>query len=80
MESKTTKKMINLTPWNNGGESLYLELTAHEGRYITEKLILMSYGSNVELNTIGSFSSKNLMRIMEELQTFEITSLTNKED
>jgi hypothetical protein len=78
MESKS--KMINLTPWNNWGESLHLELTAHEGRYITEKLILMSYGSNVELNTIGAFSSKNLMRIMDEIKTFEIANLTNKEE
>ncbi len=64
---------VNLTPENNGGESIYLTLTAEEIGCITEELSLQSYGSSASFNTTGVFTSENLFKLAREVLKFELS-------
>jgi len=65
---------INLTPNLNGGECISLTLTANEIGCISEEFSMNSYGNCASFTTYGIFTSDNLLRILKEIQVFEITT------
>lgn len=66
-----SKFFYNLTPDNNGGESITLSCEYYEVGLATETLTLSSYGSCASLHTNGVFTSKNLFKLAEALRDFE---------
>ena len=71
--TKPKKLCVNLTPENNGGESVYLTFTAEEIGCICEELSLQSYGSSASFNTFGVFTSENLFKLAREVLKFELS-------
>jgi hypothetical protein len=67
------KLCVNLTPENNGGESVYLTLTVVDPDCISEELSLQSYGSSASFDTFGVFTSEKLFKLAREVLQFELS-------
>ena len=64
---------VNLTPENNGAESVYLTLTVVDPDCITEELSLLSGGNSASFNTMGIFTSEKLFKLARKVLQFELS-------
>lgn len=71
--TKSKKLCVNLTPENNGAESVYLTLTVVDPDYINEELSLQSGGNCASFNTFGVFTSEKLFKLAREVLKFELS-------
>lgn len=76
MEFKSAHHVFNLSPEENGGESLILKsnLSLDPGNtepYLTQELTLQSYGNSATFNLCGiQLTPSNLRKLADELALF----------